>query len=252
MPAWFAALDEGQRRLLLALTALVGAVALAVGVVALADDDPSQATVQTDDQVTSSSTASSTTATSTTSSTSTSTTVKSSSTSTTKGKATTTTVRRSGGGPGTTKGTTATTQPTTTTTEPPSGGDEPCATGGGSGGQMATLFCAHRDAKGLPSMVRNGQLDAMAQEWAAKMAADGALSHRPNAEARQMVAARCDCPGWAENVAYDSTVQKAWDEWLKSAPHRANIEDGRDGEYGIGVASGGGYLWFVQVFGWYE
>jgi uncharacterized protein YkwD len=257
MPGWFAALDEGQRRVVLVLAAVVVSLGLAIGVVALTDGDPSQATVQTDDQVTSSTTASSTSTTTPTSSTSrTSTTAKTSSTSTTKAKGKAT----GGGGTTTTKGTkgttatTATTRPTTTqATAPPSGGGGPCAGGGGAAGQMATLFCNHRAKLGLPSMSRNSALDAMAQEWAAKMAAEGTLSHRPNSEARTMVAARCDCPGWAENVAFDDSAQEAFSAWLASSSgHREHIEDPRDGEHGIGVASGGGYLWFVQVFGYYQ
>ena len=258
MPGWFAALDEGQRRVVLALAAVVAALGLALGVVALTDDDPRQATVRTDDQVTSSTSAGSTSTTSLTSSTRrTSTTAASSSTSTTKAKAKASAT--AGGGTTTTKGTrgttatTATTRPTTTQpTAPPSGGGGPCAGGGGAAGQMATLFCNHRAELGLPSMARNSALDAMAQEWAAKMAADGALSHRPSNQARTMVAARCDCPGWAENVAFDDSAQEAFSAWLASSSgHREHIEDPRDGEHGIGVASGGGYLWFVQVFGYY-
>ena len=59
------------------------------------------------------------------------------------------------------------------------------------------------------------------------------------------------CTGWAENVAYNTTAADAWSEWLKSSGHLANISDGHAGEYGIGVASGGGFLWFVQDFGRY-
>ena len=121
---------------------------------------------------------------------------------------------------------------------------------------MASLFCAHRANLGLPSMSRNSALDAMAQEWAPKMAEDKQLTdppdHRPDEQARAMVAARCDCPGWAEIIAYNSTTQGAWNGWLGSPPHRGHIEDRRDGEFGIGVASAHGYLWFVMVFGYYE
>jgi uncharacterized protein YkwD len=256
MPGWLWDLDMGQRRVLAAVAALVLALGLLVGGVALLGDDDGDEAVETGSSSTTSTTDPSFLVGSTSStapSTSTSSTV-SRSTSTTKGaaRATSTTRRSGGGGTGTTKPPTATTKPTTTTppTQPPAGG--PCATGGGAGGQMAGLYCAHRANLGLPSTTRNAALDAMAQEWAQKMANDGELSHRPNAEARQMVADRCDCPGWAENVAYDETVQEAWQAWLAStAGHRGHIEDPRDGEYGIGVASAGGYLWFVQVFGYY-
>ena len=255
MPGWLAELDEGERRVLAAIAAFVVVLALVLGGLALTDDDPGEASVRTGDEV-SSTTSSSVTSASSSSTTSSTTSTTLGTTTSTKaaagsGRSTTTTQRRGGGGgTGTTQPTTTSPPTTTATTAPPSSG--PCATGGGAAGQIASLFCAHRSSLGLPSMSRNSALDAMAQEWAQKMANDGALSHRPNAQARQMVAERCDCPGWAENVAYDSTVDEAWTGWLNSTSgHRGHIEDPRDGEFGIGVVSAGGYLWFVQVFGYY-
>jgi uncharacterized protein YkwD len=258
MFAWIQDLDAGQRRVLGVLAAVVAALALAAGAVVLGDDDPGEATVQTDDDATSTTKASSTTSSSSISTTSTS-----SSTSTTVsvvGGGSTTTTRRSSGG-----GTVATTRPRTTAppattppTNPPSSG--PCVTGGGSARDIAERFCDRRASLGLPTMSRNAQLDQMAQEWAAVIAEDGALTpgvhpegdHRPNAEAFAMVKARCACTGWAENLAYDSSADGAWNGWLQStAGHRQNIEDGRDGEFGIGVTSAHGSLWFVMMFGYY-
>ena len=242
MSGWLGGLDEGQRRLLATLAALVGVLALVVGgLVLTGDDDPGAAAVQTEDATT---TTRPVTTSSSARGSSTTTTVDDPSTTTSRapaagsGRTTTTTTRRPGGGsggPSTTRPSTV--PPTTTTTAPPSGGA--CATGGGSAGQMATLFCSHRADLGLPSMSRNGSLDAMAQEWAQKMANDGQLSHRPNAQASAMVAARCACPGWAENVAFDETVGETWDGWLASSSHRTNIENPHDGEYGLGVVSAG-------------
>ncbi|HJR26094.1 MAG TPA: CAP domain-containing protein [Acidimicrobiales bacterium] len=258
MPGWLAALDDRERRVLAAIAALVGVLALVVGGLALVDGDPGEASVRTGDEVGSTTSSSPTSAASSSSSPTSSSTTSTTLGSTTSTKAaagssrsTTTTARRSGGGgTGTTRPTATQPSTTTATTSPPSSG--PCATGGGAAGQMASRFCAHRANLGLPSMRRNGALDAMAQEWAQKMANDGALSHRPSAQARQMVADRCDCPGWAENVAYDTTVDGAWTGWLNSSSgHRGHIEDPRDGEFGIGAVSAGGYLWFVQVFGYH-
>ena len=256
MPGWLAALDEGERRVLAAIAALVGVLALAVGGLALTDDDPGEARVQTGDEVSSTTSSSPTRASSSSSPTSSTTSSTLGSTTSTKAAAgsnrsTTTAPRRSGGG-GTGTTSPSATQPSTTTATTPPASSGPCATGGGAAGQMANRFCAHRANLGLPSMSRNGALDAMAQEWAQKMANDGALSHRPNTQARQMVAARCDCPAWAENVAFDTTVDGAWTGWLNSSSgHRGHIEDPRDGEFGMGAVSAGGYLWFVQVFGYY-
>ncbi len=258
MLEWLRGLDEGQRRFAAALASLTVAVALVTGVVVLGSDDDGEAAVQTEDVDSSTSRASSTTATSS----STSTTVESTSTSSASGAGavTTTTARAASGGSATTRPpavTTPKTAPPTTappaTNPPPRSG--PCNNGAGpaAASEMANLFCAHRAGRGLPAMVRTGQLDAMAQEWAAKMANETALSHRDDSEAFAMVLDRCDhCTGWGENVAFSSSVQGSWDDWIASAQHRNNIQDPRDGEYGMGAALGSdGYLYFVHVFGYY-
>ena len=117
-------------------------------------------------------------------------------------------------------------------------------------------------------MTRNSALDQVAQTWAQKMAdtaASGvapkdALQHDvtgngPTYPGGYQAAVRADCShcnGWSENIAYDTSPGNAWSGWLKSCGHQHDIAYASAGEYGVGVASGGGYLWLVQDFGYYN
>jgi uncharacterized protein YkwD len=108
-------------------------------------------------------------------------------------------------------------------------------------------------------MQRTSALDAMAQEWANRLADNyntshqAVLDHRSAADLRARVQAACSkCNGWAENLAWAPNVNGLWQSWLDSSTHRANIENGHAGEFGFGVAqSNDGYLWAVQNFGRY-
>jgi uncharacterized protein YkwD len=124
-------------------------------------------------------------------------------------------------------------------------------------------------------MSRNHALDGVAQRWAEKMASDAdaavaagqdpsvALAHNLSSDPEATypggypaaVKADCTrkCTGWAENVAYDTSASGAWDGWLHSSSHLADIRGGpHGGEYGVGAAQGGGYWWYVQDFGFYS
>jgi uncharacterized protein YkwD len=106
-------------------------------------------------------------------------------------------------------------------------------------------------------MVRNSALDAMAQEWAQKLAdaADHGLPHRSPDDMKSRTKAACTgtCTGWAENVAYGSNADTIWTGWLNSPPHRGNIDAPYPGEYGFGAAVGSdGYIYAVQNFGQYR
>jgi uncharacterized protein YkwD len=183
---------------------------------------------------------------------------------------TATTAKGKGKGSATTTGPTTTAAPTTTA---PAG---PCATGGGGqDDQIASLYCAYRRDQGLAPMSRNRALDGVAQTWAAKMASDAdaalaagedrsvALAHNlaDNPDATYpggypaAVKADCSskCTGWAENVAYNTTASGAWQGWLHSSSHLADIRGGpHGGEFGIGAAQdSGGYWWFTQDFGFH-
>jgi uncharacterized protein YkwD len=175
--------------------------------------------------------------------------------------------RDRGGGAPTSSSTTARAPSTTASAGP-------CTTGGsGQDDQIATLYCAYRHDQGLAPMSRNGALDGVAQRWAAKMAADAdaavaagqdpsvALAHNlagtpgstyPGGYSAAVKADCSGCTGWAENVAYDTSAAAAWNGWLGSSSHLADIRGGpHGGEFGVGAAQGGGYWWYVQDFGFY-
>jgi uncharacterized protein YkwD len=104
-------------------------------------------------------------------------------------------------------------------------------------------------------MVRTAALDAMAQQWAEKLAADQKLSHRSADDLRSRVLGACEgpCNGWAENVAFGGDVSTIWSQWLNSQVHRDNIDAPYPGEYGFGVAvADDGSLYAVQNFGQYR
>jgi uncharacterized protein YkwD len=257
MAAWWTALDARGRLLagLVAAIVLVGAVTAVAAIGKDGGDETVTADAGSASSTSSTSSASTTSSAPASSSTSvalagpgasTTSTVRSG----TKG-ATTTTGRRGGGGPSTTVGQSPVLSTTPTTHPAPIGS---CNTSSaGAAGQLADLYCARRASKGLALVRRTGALDAVAQEWAEKLARDHALSHRTSADMKARVLAACtSCTGWAENVAYDQNVTKLWNAWLASTTHRNNIDDPHAGEFGMGAAMGDdGYLYAVQNFGRY-
>src|SRR3989337_440762 len=67
-------------------------------------------------------------------------------------------------------------------------------------GDVASQTNNHRAAVGVAPLIRNGQLDAVAQEWAAQMSATGNFSHSTSAWRQARIPA-----GWTthgENIAY--------------------------------------------------
>lgn len=104
-----------------------------------------------------------------------------------------------------------------------------------------------RWADGQAGLLRNADLDQVAANWAAKLAASGTLSHNPD-YASQIPA------GWSnagENVAQgqpDAGTMHA--AWMASPGHRANIL-GSYTDVGIAFLSAGGTTWGVQVFATY-
>lgn len=245
---------SSRDRILVGLAAAVVAVGALTAGIAIGGGGDDDGEVRTSGSTTTVASTSSSSSTST-SSTSTSSTVALDGevTTTTRAPAssggTTATTRKPGSGT-----TTPTTKPTTTT----SGGS--CNTSSsGNAGQVAAKFCAYRAANGLATMQRTSGMDAIAQEWADKLAADHnahgqfALPHRTNDDLRGRVLATCSgCNGWAENLAYATDVDGIWNAWLNSSTHLANIRNGKAGVFGIGVAkSTDGYLFAVQNFGRY-
>lgn len=156
--------------------------------------------------------------------------------------------------------TTRATTPATVAPATPVASSGPCNTSSaGVSGQLAAKFCAYRAGLGLPTMHRTASMDAVAQEWANKLAADHdaqlsqfTLLHRGNMQAK-VLGACSTCTGWAENIGYAMAADGLWIGWLNSPPHRENIENGRAGEFGFGAAqSSDGYWWGVENFGRYR
>ena len=91
----------------------------------------------------------------------------------------------------------------------------------------------------------NSTLTAKAQAWAEALVAHGSLTHSNLADGTG--------PGWsalAENLAVAPSVDAAHQQLMNSAPHRANMLNGRYSQVGVGVATGDdGRVYVVQEFG---
>jgi uncharacterized protein YkwD len=102
----------------------------------------------------------------------------------------------------------------------------------GPSGDLASATNSSRAAAHLPALELNGQLSAVAQAWANRLAAAGALSHNP--------ALRSQVTGWnvlGENVGMAGDIPTVQAAFMASAGHRANILDGRYTQMGVGSAS---------------
>jgi Uncharacterized protein with SCP/PR1 domains len=115
------------------------------------------------------------------------------------------------------------------------------------GSTLHSLAQEARAANGLPGLARNPALDAVAEAWAASMAATGTLAHNPSLGAQLP-------GGWtasAENVAQGQPTEAAThDAWMASAGHRANVL-GDYTDVGMAFLDSGGTTWGVQVFATY-
>lgn len=111
-----------------------------------------------------------------------------------------------------------------------------------SGTMVANINAARRSA-GLSALSSNSALSSVAQSWAARMAASGTLAHNPGL--------RSQVSGWralGENVGVGGSVSSLHAAFMGSSPHRANILSRQYTQVGVGVASGRGQIWVVEVF----
>ena len=114
----------------------------------------------------------------------------------------------------------------------------------GSSSAFVAQINSLRAARGLPALAVNGSLNGVAQNWAAHMAATGALAH--NAALGSQVPA-----GWRyieENVGMGSNDAIIEATFAASPDHYGNIVNRGVTEVGVGVASAGAYLWVVEDF----
>jgi uncharacterized protein YkwD len=105
---------------------------------------------------------------------------------------------------------------------------------------------AIRTAAGLPSLVRNADLDRVAAAWARQQWENGAMSHNPNFSTQIP-------SGWqraGENVAKGYTYLQVVPAWKASPGHYANIVNDYT-SIGIGYFEQDGRRYWTQLFGKY-
>lgn len=110
---------------------------------------------------------------------------------------------------------------------------------------MGSLVNKARVAAGRAPLSLRSNITYVAHRWSANMAAKRRLYHNPYL-ARQLAGISWSYLG--ENVGYGSTVAGVFNAFMKSAPHKANILNGRYKRIGIGVVAGGGKYWVTLDF----
>jgi len=118
---------------------------------------------------------------------------------------------------------------------------------------LSRLVDEDRSAHGLPPIVRDPALDAVARAHSLDMASSRYLGHRsPSAGglAERLAAVKYRFVWAGENVARAGSIREAEEALMRSPGHRANILSPRAERLGVGVASGpGDNRWFVtQIF----
>ncbi|MFL6206421.1 MAG: CAP domain-containing protein [Acidimicrobiales bacterium] len=106
-----------------------------------------------------------------------------------------------------------------------------------------------RKSYGVHSLTENDTLTKKAEAWAQHMASTGRLEHSD-------LDAGLSSLNWrmlGENVGYSSptsnTLLTIHNLFVASAPHKANLVNGRFTHMGVGVATDGrGRVWVAEVF----
>jgi Cysteine-rich secretory protein family len=112
-----------------------------------------------------------------------------------------------------------------------------------SGSSFVAMINSARSSAGLRAYAVAGDLTAIAQGQAARMAQAQQLFHNPNL-ATQVT-------NWryvGENVGYGPDVSTLMSAFMHSSPHRANILDHQFTQVGVGVVDANGTLWVSMVF----
>ncbi|MDQ4148660.1 MAG: CAP domain-containing protein [Actinomycetota bacterium] len=117
--------------------------------------------------------------------------------------------------------------------------------------KMLEFNNAERNARGIRPLSRNSALDAEAQRWAEKLAAEGRMYHRSSTYALSV-----GFRSGAENLAWHDhsiSASQAHNMWMQSASHRRNMLDPAMTAAGFGIAcstkSGRAYAIAVVEFG---
>jgi uncharacterized protein YkwD len=108
--------------------------------------------------------------------------------------------------------------------------------------RLVAKINAARANHGLPALRTSPDLMAAARAHTVAMAGQRTLFHTPS------FATICCWSSVAENVGRGFTVRGVHRALMHSAPHRANILNGRLREVGVGVVYSGGQLWVTEVF----
>jgi uncharacterized protein YkwD len=120
--------------------------------------------------------------------------------------------------------------------------------------RLLTRTNNRRAAVGCVALRSNSSLIKAARGHSSRMASQGTLSHRlagePSFDKR---ITRAGYTGWrllAENIAWGSpTPTIIFGSWMHSPMHRANIDNCRLRDIGIGVAYSGGHAWVTMDLG---
>ncbi|MHC5796781.1 CAP domain-containing protein [Lacisediminihabitans sp. FW035] len=112
---------------------------------------------------------------------------------------------------------------------------------------IAALVNQARASAGLPGLIHNPAMDAVALQWANQMGAAQSMTHNPNYSSQIP-------SGWSragENVAMGQPTPSAMHTaWMNSPGHRANIL-GDFTDIGIAFVTVNGTTWGVEDFGKY-
>ena len=108
-----------------------------------------------------------------------------------------------------------------------------------------------RAQAGLPALVWDAKLADAARKHCALMVQQRALSHQFSGEAdlkERLQQAQAEFSVAAENVALAQSADQIHDQWMHSAPHRANILARDVNAVGIAEMPGGNSLYAVEDF----
>ena len=109
--------------------------------------------------------------------------------------------------------------------------------------RLLSLTNGLRASVGAPALTLDESLSAVARSWAAKMAADGTISHNPSLTIQ--------VGSWskvAENVGMGPDVDTVHRALVASPSHYANLVDTGVTLVGIGVVTSGRYVFAVENF----
>ena len=99
-----------------------------------------------------------------------------------------------------------------------------------------------RAAHGLRPLTLSGELSTVARTHSRQMASSASLFHTAS------FSSICCWSAIAENVGMGDSVRTVHRAFLRSAPHRSNILDGRMRQVGVGIVAVDGQVWVTEIF----